>query len=264
MSLTPSEVLLQELGITDPEEIDAEAIAWHVGVTVNYRHLDGCEAHILGYGNRAVVTVHSDRPEPRRRFSLAHELGHWHHHRGRAFICRAEEIGGQSVKKPEVEKVADAYAANLLMPWYLFSPKSLVIKKPSFGEIKNLADIFKTSFTATAIRYVESNTSPVMIVCHGRNGRKWFKRSRDIPERWFPRDELDADSYAFDVLFGDKGDHAPALIDASAWFDRREAERYEMREQTVSIGNGEILTLLLITDEEMLAEISNKQGWRRS
>lgn len=264
MSLTASERLLQELGVTDPEEIDVEAIAWHVGITVKYRPLVGCEAHIIGYGNKAVVTVHSERPEPRRRFSLAHELGHWHFHRGRSFICRSEDIGGQEAKKPEVEKVADSYAANLLMPWYLFSPMALAIKKPSFAEIRKLKSIFKTSFMATAIRYVESNASPAMIVCHGQNGRKWFKRSRDVPERWFPRDNLDADSYAFDVLFGDRGDHAPTLIDASSWFDRYGSDQYEIREQTVSIGSGEILTLLLITDEEMLVEGSNQKSWRKT
>lgn len=256
MSLTPSEILLQELGVTDPGEIDLEAIAWYQGVTVKYRSLDGCEARIIGVGDKAVVTIHSERGVARQRFSLAHELGHWHHHRGQSFICRSDEIGNQSSKMPEHEKVADAYAANLLMPWYLFSPLARALKRPSIEGIKMLGDRFKSSLTATAIRFVESNVRPTMIVCHNHNGRKWFKRSKDVPERWFPRSDLDSDSYAFDVLFDSRGEHAPALIDASAWFDRQEADRYEIREQTVAIGNGDILTLLLIDDENMLAEIT--------
>jgi hypothetical protein len=35
--LTPAEALLQELGITEPEEIDLEAIAYHIGGRVRFR-----------------------------------------------------------------------------------------------------------------------------------------------------------------------------------------------------------------------------------
>ncbi len=260
--MTASELLLQELGITEPHEIDLEAIAYYVGVTVKYRLLNGCEARIIGYGDKAVVTIHSDRPHTRQRFSLAHELGHWHHHRGRSFICRTEDIGSQGMGVSELEKVADAYAANLLMPHYLFLPIAQAIKKPSFDQFKKLAGAFRSSLTATAIRYIDSNVCPAMIVCHDRNGRKWFKRARDVPERWFPREDLDSDSYAFDVLFGNKGDHSPALIEASSWFDRQEANLYEIREQTVPIGNGEVLTLLLIDNDEMLADMEKHKGLR--
>ena len=82
MPLTPAERLLQELGITEPNEIELDAIAHHVGACVRYRPLQGCEARIIGTGDRAIITVKSDSHPRRKRFSIAHELGHWYHHRG--------------------------------------------------------------------------------------------------------------------------------------------------------------------------------------
>ena len=43
------ESLIDELGITEPDEIDVEAIAYHCGALIQYRHLDGCAARIVGY-----------------------------------------------------------------------------------------------------------------------------------------------------------------------------------------------------------------------
>ena len=91
--LTAAERILQSLGVTDPQEIDLEAIAWTQGVVVNYRPLDGCEARIIGSSRKAVISINSRSPERRRRFSLAHELGHWHHHRGRVLFCGKDDIG---------------------------------------------------------------------------------------------------------------------------------------------------------------------------
>ena len=74
-----------------------------------------------------------------------------------------------------------------------------------------------------------------MLVCHGPQGRKWFTRSPGVPTRWFPRDELDHESFAFDLLFGEGQEQAhPRLIGADAWFDRNEAQRYELREDSVA------------------------------
>jgi Zn-dependent peptidase ImmA (M78 family) len=69
--------ILEELGITEPEDLDIEAIAQSCGATIVYERLDGCAARILGNGDQAIVIV-DDRPNiGRQRFSAGHEFGHW-------------------------------------------------------------------------------------------------------------------------------------------------------------------------------------------
>ena len=251
MRITPAERLFQELGITEPNEIDLDAIAFHSGAVVRYRPLEGCEARIIGTGDKAIITVKQGSPPRRKRFSIAHELGHWCHHRGRCLVCRLDEShpGGPL----SAEKVANGFAADLLMPSYIFNPVARQHPRLSFKAIHALAEIFGTSQTATAIRLIELDHAPALLVCHGPKGRKWFARAPSVPPKWFPQDNLDADSFAFDVLFGKKPDDAaPRRIGADAWFDRREAERFEVHEQSCRTGSDEILTLVLISDGGML------------
>lgn len=242
MRLTAAERLLQELGITEPNEIDLDAIAFHSGARVRYRPLDGCEARIVGTGDRAVITVNSDSQYRRKRFSIAHELGHWHHHRGQCLACRAEETRPGGPLSPE--RVADGYAADLLMPHYLFGPLARQHAKLTFKAITALAGVFDTSQTATAIRFVTSDHTPAVLVSHGPTGRKWFAAAPSVPKRWFPQDDLDSASFAFEVLFNNKPDDPmPRKIGADAWFERREAEQYDIHEQSYRTGSDEILTL---------------------
>ena len=190
MSLSAAERLLQELGITEPQEIDLEAIAYYVNARVKYRKLDGCEARIVGKDNEAIITINSSSAPHRKRFSIAHELGHWHHHRGKCLACRVEEYRPRDFASPE--RSADTYAADLLMPYYLFKPLARRQGKPTFKSITALAEIFDTSKTATTIRFVESDCSPALVVCHGPQGRKWFSRAPSVPQKWFPQSSLDA------------------------------------------------------------------------
>ena len=71
--LSPPERVLQQLGVTEPDDIDLEAIAWTLGAEVRYRQLDGCEARIIGCGDRAIITVNERSSPRRRRFSVGHE-----------------------------------------------------------------------------------------------------------------------------------------------------------------------------------------------
>jgi Zn-dependent peptidase ImmA (M78 family) len=253
MRLTAAERLLKELGITEPHEIDLEAIAFHVGARVRYRKLHGCEARIIGCADSAIITIGKDCSDRRKRFSLAHELGHWTHHKGQTLVCRVEDTTPQTKLSPE--RVANNFAADLLMPRYLFDPAARSFGKLNFKTVADLADLFETSRPATAIRLVDGGHSPAFLICHGLKGRKWFVRGSDVPNRWFPRDELDAESFAFGVLFGRAAEDAmPRKIGADAWFDRNEADRYVVHEQTIRSGEDEILTLILISDPKMLEE----------
>ena len=252
---TPAEAILQSLGITEPAEIDLEAIAWTTGARVPYRALDGCEARIIGNGGRAIITVNSRSSYRRQRFSIGHELGHWKYHRGRLLVCRPSEIGGAAQHATAFERSADAYAADLLMPRYLFHPIARAYPKLNFQTVRTIADLFNVSLTAAAIRLIEGRHSPAFLICHGLEGRRWFARSPDVPRRWFPRADLDPAGFALDVLYGRQpDDRVPHRIGADAWFNRSEAERYEVKEQSIRTADDEILTLVLLSDEDMLED----------
>lgn len=253
MRLTHAEKLLQELGITEPSEIDLEAIAFYVNAKVKFRPLEGCEARIIGRSDEAIITVNANSSPGRKRFSIAHELGHWHHHRGKCLACRVEEYRPQDGLSPE--RTADGYAADLLMPNYLFRPLARQHGKLTFKTVAALADIFSTSRSATAIRMVECDHAPALLVCHGPKGRKWFTRAPSVPSKWFPQQDLDAKSSAFSIQFGSSPDDSlPHKIRADAWFDRWDSDRFELLEQTVRTGPQETLSLLTLTDHRMLEE----------
>ena len=251
--LTPAERVPQELGISEPKEIDLEAIAFHLGARVRFHKLEGCEARIIGCNDTAIITIHHGCSPTRKRFSLAHEIGHWKHHRGQTLVCRVDELRPQDKISPE--RVANTFAADLLMPKYLFVRIAGAYPKLNSKTIAEIAGVFGTSLTATAICLVDWGHTPALLVCHSNSGRKWFTRGPGVPSRWFPRDNLDADSFAFGVLYGGQSDDAtPRRIGAEAWFDRWEAQKHDVSEQTVRTGDDEVLTLVLITDLRMLDE----------
>jgi hypothetical protein len=74
--LIAAQDVLKGLGVIEPSEIDIDAIAWSLGARVKYRPLDSCEARITGNGDQAIITVNSRSSRRRKRFSVAHELGH--------------------------------------------------------------------------------------------------------------------------------------------------------------------------------------------
>ena len=251
MSHGPAEALLRSLGIMRPGDIDVEAIAWSVGAKVREGILESCEARIIGYRDRAIITVRSGGDPRRKRFSIAHELGHWTQHRGHSSICRANEIGNPSSAN-QTERQADRFAADLLMPRYLLEGSLAAHSRPSLEAIDAIGAQYTTSRLATALRCVDVARWPVMVICHGPGGRRWFKRSEAIPERWFPRNDLDPSSPAMTVLFGNIDRSRPQIVAADLWFDRRDAARFRVTEQSTKAHGGEIITLLVLSDPKML------------
>ena len=252
--VSPAERLLQSFGITEPHEIDLEAIAWEIGIEISEERLDGCEAQIIGNGDKAHVIIDSRASKERTRFSIDHEMVHWEHHRGKAFICRSDDIGNNDKEwKPnDPERVADDYAADLLMPQYIFEPLAGKAKNVNFDVVMDLKDKFETSITAAALRFIQFSPVPSMLVCHDVYGRKWFRHGKGVPNTLFPKAELDAEGYAMDVLYKKLNQVRPNKIGADAWFDKYGADRYEIHEHTVHTYGGRILTLLSWEDEEML------------
>ena len=72
--------------------------------------------------SRAEIWVNAEEAEQwptRRRFTIAHELGHWVMHRGQqTLFCRSKAIKAdeREVEGPDIEEEASIFAASLLMP----------------------------------------------------------------------------------------------------------------------------------------------------
>lgn len=245
----PAERILMELGITRPEEIDLDAIAWTLGAAVRHRPLDRCEAMIVGSETRAIITVGTGGIPERRRFSLAHEIGHWHHHRGKILFCGSQEIGNPAHRSLDPEYQADEFASDLVLPNYMFRPRIVKMKRISLSAVREIKDEFNASLTAALLKLIEANLFPVIAVCHNKFRRRWFRRADMIPGWWFPKDDLDPESIAFEMLFGGAAEiPRPTKIGADAWFDFRNAERFDIQEQSFLLPNDEVLTLLILPD----------------
>lgn len=123
---------LAGLGVTDAPPIDVDRLAEEAaGLDVqlhgNLRSLLGAPGPklsgllLLSEDRVYIDAAEAKRSNGRRRFTVAHELGHWHLHRDRgdSHFCRPEDIGGSqsdlyALKRIEAE--ANRFAAALLMP----------------------------------------------------------------------------------------------------------------------------------------------------
>jgi|HubBroStandDraft_6_1064221.scaffolds.fasta_scaffold499983_1 hypothetical protein len=246
---TAAERLLIELGVSSARDIDLEAIAWHLGAVVKYRHLDRADATIVGSPKRAIIAINSSTIPTRQRFSLGHELGHWHHHRGQILFCGPADIGNFVGGPLDPERQADAFASDLILPGYLVRPKITKLKKPSLACAHEIADEFRASMTATLIKILNEDRFPIFLVCHAKDRLRWFRRAAMVPQWWFLRADLDAQTFAFEILHaGAKEDAFPRKNGAGAWFEFRNVDRYEVQEQSFPLPNDEVLTILTIPE----------------
>jgi hypothetical protein len=259
------EELLAECFVDCPEDIDLEVIAFQGGLEVRDAPLVGCEASLVGYGNKGIVTVTPGVSLERRRFSIAHEIGHWQLHRGQSFSCRIEERALDKAARSK-EREADDYASSLMMPSDLFK-EAINSQKGgiSLALIRDLGRIFKASFPAAAIRYVELSGEPVVLIFNGVGSphRIWSSRSKRVPGHLWISDTLDPDTFAYDLLTANLETKRQGKMPAEAWFADIPDDRYELVEFSIRLHEG-VYTLLHLNDEALLEErLSAKRGGSR-
>jgi hypothetical protein len=246
----PAVDLLKELGITEPNEIDIEAIAQHCDATVTYGTLSGSEARIVGADENAIITVNRSGNRGRERFSAAHELAHWLRDAGEvALLCNPHQAFDESGGVNR-ESRANDYAADLLMPKFMFSPRSKG-KAMTLATASELADVFTTSLTSTV---VASDATRI----------RWFRRGPDVPESLWPR-LPGRKTFAHDLAKG-QGDAGAGDVYVDEWFGGAD-ERHSIREDSRRITEDLVLSILWWTDEEPLEAIVERdegRAYRRS
>ena len=254
----PPAQLLTSLGISQPDGIDLQAIARLCGAEIRYEPLTGCEARIIGFEDRAIITVNSNSSVPRQRFSVGHELGHWMHDRGHAALSCTETQLNADWFTDNPEKRANRYAADLLLPVGMFRARA-ENQPVTFGTVDRLATTFQTSITATAIRLVEYGPLPSMVICTDLRIRKWFTRSKVLPESLRLNDLPGRLTGAFQLQTPGSLPQGPVVIKASEWINHPRAGRYVVTEDSIRITSELILTLLWWEDEGQLLDLEEEE-----
>lgn len=248
---TPS-LILGELGIREPADLDIEAISEYCGATIKYKSLQGCEARILGYKDRAIITVNSLSTRERQRFSAGHELGHWMRDRGQvAFQCEDKNFTQEwSTNNPEFR--ANRFASDLLLPAPMFKPlaRGLPI---TFSSVSQLASKFQMSLTATAIRLIEHGWLPSMLVCNTDEGRAWFVANSAISGKFWPLDRPGTNTVAHAFQSGSSA-QSPKDVRSSEWIKHPMADRYWIKEDSIMLRGRIVLSLLWWEDEQQILD----------
>ena len=254
-----AECVLNEVGITRVEDLSLlELIAWERGALVRSTYLTGAEARIAMAGERAIITISTAVRDPRRRrFSVAHELGHLEMHRteGGLAVCVSADIDDWQSQRADAgrEQEANQFAAALLLPERFFKPLCRK-KEPSLDLMAELADGFEVSLTATALRYLQFCNEACAIVFSRDGIIQWFRGSKYFDELrvFIPvARRLDRSSLATSFFQGDPLLTTRTRVYASTWFAPGQYNPdATIHEQSWSMPSyNAVLTLLWVADD---------------
>jgi Zn-dependent peptidase ImmA (M78 family) len=170
--------VLRECDVCHPRDIRIEAIAARYSAMIVYGPLATAAGSIVRTRHHAVIWVDERaRGTPRGDFTGGHELGHHLLHDVVDHFAQCEEAGPPPPKGSiearrareaasrarAVEREANHFTAELSMPEEWAAPLC-TMARPELDDVHRLARTFRTSFRASAIRFVELTRAPCALV----------------------------------------------------------------------------------------------------
>lgn len=225
----------------DVSEIPMDLLAAGLDAILIEEPLKYCDGRITFSSNRSLIKINSNIEFPeRKRFVAAHEIAHHRLHKNMKLppdtfsTLNIIEGAEKHLKTGKHELEANQFAAELLMPSSVFL--HLAKGKPFTPQLlRDLATRFKTSLTATAFRYVESDLHPVCLVMTENGNVKYFKMSAGMKcwlgdiTRLPPPEQSVATEYiqkGYEYLY--HLEEKAQQIMKSVWFSVREWEEDEL------------------------------------
>lgn len=153
-----AERVLAENEVTAPDQIDLRRIAESLGATVVEEPFIGAGMSgvlIREPGKRPIIGVNKGDVEPRKRFTIAHELGHLLLHNDPYHVDTQIHLRDRRSSTAEsiAEVEANQFAANLLMPARMLQKDLLAMDVIDIdGAAEELAAKYGVSLQAMTLR----------------------------------------------------------------------------------------------------------------
>lgn len=202
-----------------PQCVDLQELARVLRLGVFEVRTDSFDGALLCSRNRLsgrILVNAAMREEGRKRFTIAHEIGHFIIHRDRQISCLPSDIARWEDTRANPERQADSFASELLLP------SVEVLKKigdqwPSFQLVISLAEFFGASLTATARKYCELVPQECAAVWSVDGIIKWMHPASRFRHWITTGSELSSGTVARQILDGGTFPAGMQEVPAQAW-----------------------------------------------
>lgn len=243
----------KELGITR-FPIDLTEVFNKLNIKYREDDFDGAQSYygILIRRNGTHILVNSNIYESKKRFTAAHELGHFwiKDHTESMYRCDAQELEKFRSDVP-VEREANEFASEFLLPEEEVR-KKLKAKEASLEMARQLSEGYQTSLTAAAFKMVACSIDSCALIYSHEGRIAWAQCSPKFREKCeLRKGAIDENTYAFDIFNGKPVKDIEQSVGPLGWLSSFPNGLNNVMEHSVSFSNfNSALTFLRLPELE--------------
>jgi Zn-dependent peptidase ImmA (M78 family) len=270
--------LLDEMAIVAPP-VPVDDLVQRKGLRfeTNANFPQGVFGALYRSGNQFGIVISAECPnEGHRRFTVAHELGHYHipDHVDQMFVNGVEVVPSMSghfrSQKDPLEVEADCFASELLMPARFVKPITASLGH-GIAAVQTIATRFDVSLSAAAIRFAQVAVAPTVVLLSKDGVVEWAATSPALWSHQWARQSWRGDrtprgsgtrrlAGAHDRVVSGSVDGSTMLL--CEWLDRAPGD-IEAEEEALGLGAyGRVLTVISASDLGDAGEYEEKESTR--
>ena len=216
--------LYEEFGLDSPKDFTIEDLIYARDIILEEKIISNADGRIVFGKLKTKISINSEiKYVGRRRFTLAHELGHFELHHNVNTHLDDNALTLDYFKQGNQEYEANQFATELLMPEKEFID---YIKGKRFSPdlLRNIADYFQTSITSSVFRYLELGQHPIFLfhckdgkVIYWKNSNNYYRKVKDITKLSVPEDSVAMEFFSNGTIYS-KNDSIQEIV-KSTWFE---------------------------------------------
>jgi len=244
-----AEDLLMRALINSPP-VDVYAVARHLCLFVKetpLRNVDGCLV-VHGDVGGILISKHITNSQ-RKRFTCAHEIGHFIRHRHLRNYFTDEMSHWGSLLYTETEQEADTFAAMLLLP-PTFLPAKFGQEKPTWEQADHLVETFDVSLTAAIRRMIRASHWRCALMVAKDGHLEYSVRSPELDAYDRRGARVHETTASAHLNYAEAGEEAMIELPAKAWLEGPllDEEDVWVREDSRRLQNGYVYSLLTVIE----------------
>jgi len=216
--------LYEEFGLDSPKDFSIEDLIYARDIILKEQIISNADGRIVFGKSKTIISINSKiKFLCRRRFTLAHELGHFELHRNVNTHLDDTPLTLDYFTQGNQEFEANQFATELLMPKKEFVDYTT---KKSFSPdlLRNIADDFQTSITSSAFRYIELGQHPIFLfyckdgkVIYWKSSNNYYRKVKDITKLSIPKDSVAMEFFNDGTIYSKE--NSTQEIFKSTWFE---------------------------------------------